>query len=50
MLRVDPLLAAQHFNWLILSIPLNAAMLNGEETTCSRRQLGTGERERSAHA
>jgi TetR/AcrR family transcriptional regulator, mexJK operon transcriptional repressor len=66
MLRVDdPLLAAQHFNWLILSIPLNAAMLNGEGTTFSRRQLnrfadegvrvflaayGTGERERSTHA
>lgn len=27
LLRVpDPMLAAQHFNWLILSIPLNAAM------------------------
>lgn len=27
LLRVDdPLLAAQHFNWLILSIPLNKAM------------------------
>lgn len=22
----DPVLAGQHFNWLILSIPLNAAM------------------------
>jgi hypothetical protein len=22
----DPLLAAQHFNWLVLSIPLNKAM------------------------
>lgn len=27
LLRVDdPVLAGQHFNWLILSIPLNAAM------------------------
>lgn len=27
LLRLDdPLLAAQHFNWLVLSIPLNAAM------------------------
>jgi TetR/AcrR family transcriptional repressor of mexJK operon len=27
----DPLLAAQHFNWLILSIPLNRAMFLGDE-------------------
>ena len=27
LLRVhDPMLAAQHFNWLILSVPVNAAM------------------------
>src|SRR5439155_25959668 len=25
----DPQLAAQHFNWLILSIPLNKAMFHG---------------------
>ncbi len=25
----DPLLAAQHFNWLILSVPLNKAMFHG---------------------
>ena len=25
----DPLLAAQHFNWLILSVPLNKAMFSG---------------------
>src|SRR5205814_605397 len=31
-LRVDdPLLAAQHFNWLIMSIPLNRAMLLGDD-------------------
>jgi TetR/AcrR family transcriptional regulator, mexJK operon transcriptional repressor len=27
----DPLLAAQHLNWLIMSIPLNQAMLLGED-------------------
>jgi TetR/AcrR family transcriptional repressor of mexJK operon len=27
----DPLLAAQHFNWLVMSIPLNQAMLLGED-------------------
>jgi TetR/AcrR family transcriptional repressor of mexJK operon len=26
----DPLLAAEHFNWLIMSIPLNRAMLCGD--------------------
>jgi TetR/AcrR family transcriptional repressor of mexJK operon len=31
LLRVeDPALAAQHFNWLILSIPLNASMFDPE--------------------
>jgi TetR/AcrR family transcriptional repressor of mexJK operon len=35
----DPLLAAQHFNWLVLSVPLNTAMFQSEETTFSRRQL-----------
>jgi hypothetical protein len=24
----DPLIAAQHFNWLVLSIPLNQAMFS----------------------
>ena len=28
----DPLLAAQHFNWLILSIPLNIAMFDPDAT------------------
>lgn len=27
----DPLLAAAHFNWLIVSIPLNQAMLSGDD-------------------
>ena len=27
----DPLLAAQHFNWLIMSFPINRAMLLGDE-------------------
>jgi TetR/AcrR family transcriptional repressor of mexJK operon len=28
----DPLIAAQHFNWLVLSIPLNEAMFHPERT------------------
>lgn len=44
LLRVDdPLLAAQHFNYLILSIPLNEAMFHGSDT-----QLTPGELERYA--
>jgi len=40
LLRVDdPLLAAQHFNWLILSIPLNKAMFHGSETEFSHGEL-----------
>jgi hypothetical protein len=35
----DPLLAGQHFNWLILSIPLNKAMLHGGGTRFTRREL-----------
>ena len=27
----DPLLAAAHFNWLVMSIPLNRAMMLGED-------------------
>jgi TetR/AcrR family transcriptional repressor of mexJK operon len=27
----DPLLAAQHFNWLVMSAPINRAMLLGED-------------------
>ncbi len=33
VLRIDdPSLAAQHFNWLILSIPLNTSMFDPEAT------------------
>jgi TetR/AcrR family transcriptional regulator, mexJK operon transcriptional repressor len=37
LLRVpDPLLAAEHFNWLILSIPMNRAMFSGTEEPVDR--------------
>ena len=40
LLRVDdPLLAAQHFNWLILSIPLNKAMFHGGDTEFTPNEL-----------
>jgi len=40
LLRVaDPLLAAQHFNWLILSIPLNRAMFHGTDTGFTPAEL-----------
>jgi TetR/AcrR family transcriptional repressor of mexJK operon len=35
----DPQLAAAHFNWLVMSIPLNRAMLLGDDTTPSTRDL-----------
>jgi TetR/AcrR family transcriptional regulator, mexJK operon transcriptional repressor len=35
----DPLLAAQHLNYLILSVPVNESMFTGRETPYSRRQL-----------
>jgi TetR/AcrR family transcriptional regulator, mexJK operon transcriptional repressor len=35
----DPLLAAQHFNWLIMSIPLNQAMLLGDDAPPARADL-----------
>jgi TetR/AcrR family transcriptional regulator, mexJK operon transcriptional repressor len=35
----DPLLAAQHLNYLILSVPLNEAMFNGRDTPYGRRLL-----------
>jgi AcrR family transcriptional regulator len=35
----DALLAAQHFNWLILAIPLNEAMFDGGETTFAHEAL-----------
>jgi AcrR family transcriptional regulator len=35
----DPLLAAQHLNYLILSVPVNEAMFTGRDKPYSRRQL-----------
>ncbi|MFF4879545.1 TetR/AcrR family transcriptional regulator [Micromonospora sp. NPDC000668] len=35
----DPLLAAQHFNWLVLSIPLNKAMFHGSDTPFTPSEL-----------
>jgi AcrR family transcriptional regulator len=35
----DPLLAAAHFNWLVLSIPLNQAMLLGTDEPASAAEL-----------
>ena len=35
----DPLLAAAHFNWLVLSIPLNRAMLLGTDEPASAAEL-----------
>ena len=32
----DPLLAAAHFNWLIMSIPINQAMLLGQDEPPAR--------------
>ena len=40
LLRIDDaLLAAQHFNWLILSIPLNEAMFRGGDTRFAAADL-----------
>jgi TetR/AcrR family transcriptional repressor of mexJK operon len=41
----DPMLAATHFNWLVMSAPLNEAMLLGKDESLSAReikQLGDG--------
>ena len=39
-LRVaDPLLAAEHFNWLVLSIPMNKAMFYGSEIEFAPEEL-----------
>src|SRR3546814_6831843 len=39
-LRVDDaLMAAQHFNWLVLSVALNRAMFLGAHASMSRREL-----------
>ena len=35
----DPLLAAQHLNWLIIAIPLNQALYQGGDTAFTRREL-----------
>jgi AcrR family transcriptional regulator len=35
----DPGLAAAHFNWLVMSIPLNEAMLLGEDEPATRAEL-----------
>jgi TetR/AcrR family transcriptional regulator, mexJK operon transcriptional repressor len=35
----DPRLAAAHFNWLVMSIPLNQAMLLGEDEPATPSQL-----------
>jgi TetR/AcrR family transcriptional regulator, mexJK operon transcriptional repressor len=35
----DPRLAAAHFNWLVMSIPLNQAMLLGEDRPATPAQL-----------
>lgn len=40
LLRVDdPRVAAEHFNWLIMSAPLNQAMLLGDEAIPSEAEL-----------
>jgi TetR/AcrR family transcriptional regulator, mexJK operon transcriptional repressor len=36
----DPVVAAQHFNWLIMSNPLNQAMLLGRDGPPTRAELG----------
>jgi TetR/AcrR family transcriptional repressor of mexJK operon len=35
----DPRLAAAHFNWLVMSIPLNAAMLRGTDEPATTAEL-----------
>lgn len=35
----DPMLAAEHFNWLIMSIPLNQAMLLGDDAPSTDEDL-----------
>jgi AcrR family transcriptional regulator len=35
----DPALAAAHFNWLIMSAPVNQAMMLGNDSVASRREL-----------
>lgn len=35
----DPRLAAAHFNWLVMSIPLNQAMLSGDDNPAAPADL-----------
>jgi hypothetical protein len=35
----DPRLAAAHFNWLVMSIPLNHAMLLGDDEPATPAEL-----------
>jgi AcrR family transcriptional regulator len=35
----DPRVAAEHFNWLVVSIPLNRAMILGDDEPATRAQL-----------
>jgi hypothetical protein len=35
----DPKVAAEHFNWLIMSAPLNQAMLLGDDAIPSKSEL-----------
>ncbi len=35
----DPALAAAHFNWLVMSAPINQAMMLGSDSAPSRREL-----------
>jgi hypothetical protein len=35
----DPSLAAAHFNWLVLAIPLNHAMVSGDDRVPRKREL-----------
>ena len=40
LLRIDdPLLAAQHLNWLILAIPLHRALFHGSDLVFTRKEL-----------
>jgi len=40
LLRLDdPLIAANHFSWLILSIPLNQVMLCGDDEHLTAAEL-----------
>jgi TetR/AcrR family transcriptional repressor of mexJK operon len=39
LLAADPLLAAAHFNWLVMSIPLNQAMLLGKDAPLPAAEL-----------